>query len=64
MHLLLFVDPDFRPRDGADVDEIVCAEFPDPETDPELFDLVLKNMTHGPCNERCKDASGKCSINN
>ena len=61
MHLLLFVDPVFRPRDDAEVDEIVSAEFPDPEKDPELFDLVLKNMTHGPCNECCKDASGKCS---
>ena len=37
MHLLLFVDPVFRPMDGAEVDEIVSAKFPDPEKDPKLF---------------------------
>ena len=54
--------PDSKPKDEADVDEVVCAEFPDPDTDPELFELVLKNMTHGPCNERCL-VNGKCSKN-
>ena len=60
MHLLLFVDPDSRAIDGTDVDKIISAEFPDPDTDPELHELVLKNMTHGPCDDRCL-VGGKCS---
>ena len=40
MHLLLFMHPDSRPREPAEVDEIISAEFPDPEQEPELHQLV------------------------
>ena len=32
-----------------DIDKFVSAEFPDPDVDEELFQLVLKNMVHEPC---------------
>ena len=51
MHLLLFLHPEDRFLDAARVDEIVSAEFPDPESDPtgELTGIVRSVMTHGPC---------------
>lgn len=31
------------------IDEIISAEIPNPETDQKLYDIVTKNMIHGPC---------------
>ncbi|XP_076299883.1 uncharacterized protein LOC143218539 [Lasioglossum baleicum] len=31
------------------IDDIINAELPDPEEDPELFEIVKKHMIHGPC---------------
>ena len=46
-------------------DDFVCAEIPDQETEPELFNLVTKNMIHGPCGEHNPSApcmqDGKCT---
>jgi len=36
-----------------DVDNIICAEIPDPRRDPELHRLVLTHMVHCPCCEYC-----------
>ena len=49
---------------AAQVDKIVSAELPDPATHPRLFELVSKNLTHGPCGPanpklRCM-ARGSC----
>ncbi|UYV72846.1 hypothetical protein LAZ67_10000975 [Cordylochernes scorpioides] len=30
---------------------VICAEFPDPIQDPLLYNIVVKNMIHGPCGE-------------
>ena len=60
MHLLLFIDHNSRPKEPADIDKIISAEFPDPDIEPELFNLVLQNMTHGPCDQRCQ-VNGKYS---
>jgi hypothetical protein len=34
-----------------DIDESVCAEIPDPNSDvtKDLYELVIKHMVHGPC---------------
>jgi hypothetical protein len=47
------------------IDDIICAELPDPTQDPELFAVVTKNMIHGPCgninpNSPCM-RDGKCT---
>ena len=34
------------------VDLFTCAELPNEEEDPELFDLVKSLMIHGPCKGR------------
>ena len=31
------------------IDDIVCAEIPDPVLDPQLHQIVTSNMVHGPC---------------
>ncbi|XP_037926331.1 uncharacterized protein LOC119661182 [Hermetia illucens] len=31
------------------IDDIICAEIPDHEADPNLHDVVITNMIHGPC---------------
>ncbi|XP_074097647.1 uncharacterized protein LOC141526512 [Cotesia typhae] len=35
------------------VDKLISAEIPDPMSDPTLFDIVTKNMLHGPCGDWC-----------
>ena len=59
-HMLLCLDPADKPRTPADIDQIVCAELPDPDTQPALWQVVTNCMVHGPCGPKClKD--GKCS---
>ncbi|GFT06464.1 ATP-dependent DNA helicase [Trichonephila clavipes] len=46
------------------IDEIISAEIPDIEVDKDLYDIVSKNMIHGPCgslnnNSPCL-SDGKC----
>ncbi len=31
------------------IDKVVSAELPNKETDPDLYNLVLQHMVHGPC---------------
>ena len=59
MHLLIILHRDSRVKEPADVDDVISAEFPDPDTERELFDIVLGMMTHQ-CGDRCT-VNGKCS---
>ena len=66
-HILLIVVAEAKPRTPSDIDALVSAEIPDPETQPALYALVETHMVHGPCgvlNPSCpcmKD--GLCSKN-
>jgi len=46
VHLLLWLKEKLRPNQ---IDDIICAEIPNPESDKKLYDTVSKNMIHGPC---------------
>lgn len=65
MHLLLSLTPRFRSTTAEQVDTIVRATWPDPETEPRLFNIVKRCMVHGPCRRWKRDApcmkDGKCS---
>ena len=45
-HILIWLVEKIVP---TQIDDIITAELPDPEEDPELFQIVKKNMIHGPC---------------
>ena len=55
MHLLLFwhLEDRMRFRNVESIDQIICAEFPSAEDDPDgkLFDIVSSTMVHGPCGD-------------
>ena len=34
------------------IDNVILAEFLNKEYDPELYNLVMDKMIHGPCNEQ------------
>ena len=36
-------------RTSSDTDNIVCAEIPDEDTEPEPFQTIQSSMIHGPC---------------
>ena len=64
-HILLWVTPDDKPR-AEDVDMCVCAELPDPETDPNLHAIVCAKMVHGPCGVLNQQSvcmkDGRCTV--
>ncbi|UYV82514.1 hypothetical protein LAZ67_21002633, partial [Cordylochernes scorpioides] len=47
-HILVWLTNKLRP---TQIDSVICAEFPDPIQDPLLYNIVVKNMIHGPCGE-------------
>ncbi len=49
MHLLIFLDRRDKMLDPAAVDSCIRAEWPDPVTEPVLFDIIKTSMVHGPC---------------
>ena len=48
-HILLFLDPSCKLTTPEDYDDVVCAEIPSKELEPELHELVMTFMVHGPC---------------
>ncbi len=49
MHMLVFLERPHKILSVADVDSVASAAWPDPETQPQLFDTVQTTMVHGPC---------------
>lgn len=65
MHALLFLQGPDKIRTCSQVDSVVCAEFPDPDHDPTLFETIKCCMVHGPCGARNPQApcmeNGRCT---
>ena len=62
MHLLLILDRSSHLSTAERVDAHVCSEFPDPSTDPDLYELVKAFMVHGPCHrDYCLDEKNHCT---
>ena len=72
MHILLWLSAAHKIRPD-DIDKAISAEFPCPQTDPELHAIVTKNMVHGPCGVTnrnspcmqdgvCKKSYPKCHV--
>ena len=49
VHLLVILDEVSRLYTPADINSCISAQWPDPDTQPLLFDTVKSTMVHGPC---------------
>ncbi|KAG4935726.1 hypothetical protein JHK84_049927 [Glycine max] len=49
VHLLLFLHLDNKYPSSDEIDQIISAEIPSQQDDPELHSLVKNHMVHGPC---------------
>lgn len=52
VHMLLWLVAEDKPRAPVDYDDLVCAEIPLPDKEPELHALVMQHMIHVPCNTK------------
>ena len=50
-HMVLFLADADKPRTTEDVDQLVSAEIPNPQLQPEFHDTVKRHMIHGPSGE-------------
>ena len=61
-HILIWLKNKITPDQ---IDSVISAELPDPEKDPCLFKVIVKNMIHGPCGNINPRSScmedGKCT---
>lgn len=48
-HMLISLASEDKLRDSNKIDSTVCAELPDKNADPLLFQRVTQHMIHGPC---------------
>ncbi|XP_071714219.1 uncharacterized protein [Rutidosis leptorrhynchoides] len=48
-HICLFLDKTDRVPNVNDIDDVICAEIPNKDDEPELYQLVSDFMMHGPC---------------
>ena len=62
VHILLIMEHDDVPRCVEDYDRAISAKIPDPHTQPQLYNTVVRTMLHTCTPERSVDAvTGLCS---
>lgn len=65
MHMLIILHRDEKPRNTDDYDNYVCAEIPDPDADPELYETITSANIHASCGLGIPNIScmkdGRCS---
>jgi DNA replication protein DnaC len=63
MHCLIFLQDLYKLTSVEAIDSCIWARWPDPEKEPQLFEVVMQCMVHGPCAAKadavCKE-DGKC----
>lgn len=62
----MFLKPSYKFPTAHNVDNVISAELPNKEEDPELYELVCDFMLHGPCGtdnpkSPCMDSNKKCT---
>lgn len=60
-HILIILANVDKPLTPEDIDQITCAEMPDPVTEPSLYQTVTGSMIHRPCGRF--DPSQPCTKN-
>ncbi|XP_034936337.1 uncharacterized protein [Chelonus insularis] len=60
IHMLLTLHHNYKITTPNIVDRYICAELPIQTEDPTLYEIVTKNMLHGPCGAWCL-VNNKCS---
>ncbi|XP_063994425.1 uncharacterized protein LOC135171800 [Diachasmimorpha longicaudata] len=58
VHILLTLKQNHKITTPDVVDKYISAEIPNPDEDPTLHQIVMKNMIHGPCGSWCKNEKG------
>ena len=65
VHLLVFLARHDKLRNPADVDSVISSVWPDPQTQPLLFETIRRCMIHGPCGDANRNApcmdNGSCT---
>ncbi|GJW44135.1 hypothetical protein Tco_0072934 [Tanacetum coccineum] len=63
--LLLWLEEHSKCKTPDEADDIISAEMPSPESDPDGYKVVTDYMLHGPCGKDARNAActsdGKCS---
>jgi len=64
-HMLQIMDSEDKVWETEEVDTCVCAEIPDEDSDPQLYETISRCMMHGPCGDIKPNApcmvNGECS---
>ena len=60
LHSIVTIKDSHRTKSIREINKVVCAEIPDRDKNPVLYQTVLEYAIHGPCHRKCKLEKGKC----